>query len=1629
MHRYSLSYLALVAAISSTVAPLPLFASTNTQTQAEKYQQQKLTTVDVSEITLDGASAISITFSAPLKGGQDLQALLSLMDEQTGKVDGAWEITKNKMEVRFRHIEPKRKLVVHISGDIESVGDRKLGQDESHKITTRDLQPSVGFASKGSLLPATLAAGIPVVALNVPQVDVDFFRVKPEKLVEFITRWGDNTALNWNTRELMPMADLVFGSRFDLKTEKNTRQTILLPVDGVTALKSPGVYVAVMHQAGSYDYTVPASLFTKSDIGVSMHRYHSSMTLLTQNLSTGEKLSGIQIQALNDKGEIVQTVESDDDGIASLVWNSKIKLLLAQKDDQVSMIPLNGPSLDLSEFKISGDYEHDNKLFFFAPRDLYRPGEKVLINALLRDKDGNRIPDQPIKAEIINAQGESVRTFVWKGDSGFYQYQYPVDLNASTGNWHLKATLGDREEQTFDFKVEDFLPETMALIIKNHETPLTTRDALDYEIEGRYLYGAPAAGNTLNGNLIIKVARNAVENLPGYWFGNSDDQRFEQNITLSDQSLSDEGKGTVTYDSEWGDSKSPLNLTLIANLQESGGRPVTRRSVQAVWPAEQLPAIHPLFMKGDIEDYRDDKADLSLDADSVAEFDLAMVSPDGVKHAKEDLVVRLIRERDDYYWYYSDGSWEYSSNKKDLKLSEDHVVLKDKEDTKVSFPVEWGGYRLEVEDPLTGAVAAVRFWAGYRWDESNGDGTSSKVVRPDQVKMALDKTSYKPGETAKVLIESASAGKGYLLVESKSGVLSKQYIEMPESGKGEFTVSVDPSWQQHDLYISTVLIRPASKEQNKTILPKRSVGLIHLPISRDARKINLQVEAPTHAMPNQPLKVHLKSDVKSQPVQVLLSAVDSGVLNITDFETPDPFKAFFGKRNYGVDQYDVYGQLIEGTSAPLATMRYGGDEDAAKGGKKPQPKVLIVAQQSKVVTLNDKGEADVSFDIPDFNGELRVMAQAWNNASYGAADQKVTVAAPIVTQMSMPRFLAGGDSALLAFDVTNNSGQAQDIKLNYKTSKKIVLNGDPEKAISLKPEERKTLYIPVKARNGFGDGTIDISLNGIKLSDADASMKKHWQIPVRPAYPAESFRYMTTFAKGKGWVLPENDVKGLSPDSLTLNVQVSEKPALDVSKQIRELQAYPYGCLEQTTSGVYPFLYLTSDVLKKMGIYSIDSDTTRLDKVQKGIDRVIGMQLDNGGFSLWDNSGSEEYWLTAYVTDFLFRAKEQGLNVPANVLEKAQQRLLRYVQDANSIEPYYSYHLKGERFAVQAYAGLVLASQNQAPLGGLRQIYQRKGDAESGLPLVQLGIALQKMGDRKRVNELLTSGMEFTPRKEGYYWYADYSSPVRDKALMLSLLYENKLSEKQLPILQSDLVNALQHDSYLSTQERNAVVLAARYQMNEKDSPWQSTQKLADKTITLNSDGNTTHYEDSAQIAQGVSVDTDRKEDLFLRADLTGYPLKRPDVKENKLHIQREWLTLSGQAVDPKTLLQGDLVVVHLTVKSDVRVPDALVVDLLPAGFEIENQNLAKTSMNNQDLAELHKLVELASQTPIKHQEFRDDRYVAAIDVDSYGKRDLVYIARVVSKGSFTVPMATVESMYQPEVSARNGLIEKIEIH
>ncbi|MWP62953.1 alpha-2-macroglobulin family protein [Gilliamella sp. Pas-s25] len=1616
----------------------------------EKYHDKALTVIDSSEVIVDGSSTLVITFSVPLNPNLNFSNLLRLVDRQAGNVDGAWELSDNGLELRHRYLEPNRKLELTIDKMLAAINGNSLKEVYQTEIKTQDRKPMVGFASSGFLLPSKSMNGLPVTTLNVDKIDVNFFKVKPEQLSDFIADYGFiNQMTSWNSKNINKFTNLVYTSRFDLNPKRNSQETVLLNLASIPQLQQEGVYLAVMSQAGSYDYSNPASLFTISNIGIAVHVYENGkLSVITHGLDNGKPLADVNLsvqctKSIRDSNKNCTTISAKTDATGyaevALPRGMDYGLLTANDGKQISLLNLDRSALDLSEYNLTGSAFYQKQLFAFGPRDLYRPEETVYFNALLRNADGKPLPVQPIVVDVMSPDNQIVETFTIDAQTdsnGLYQWQYVIPANAATGKWAFRFNLGDDNYRYAWFRVEEFLPERMAMEITSASNkPIMLDKSINFDVKGWYLYGAPAAGNSLEGHVYVKNI-DSIPELADYKIGDVTHSNLAHQLDNIETTLDKNGIAKVEVDTNnWGKLGSPIKLILQASLLDSGGRPVTRYASQTIWPNLQMPAVRALFSQSPYYDWSSDRYETSptVDKGTNAEFEVAYVNIDGEKLAANHLKARIIRERRNYYWSWSDDAgWHQQYNSSEFVAQEQPLSIDASGTTKVSYQTDdYGFYRIEIIDTKNNIISSLRFRSGYNW-EDNTNGTNA--VRPDQVKLSLDKTAYSVGDTAKIHVQAPVAGSGYVSLETNGGMLWKQDITVDENGL-DVEIPIQ-DWGRHDIYINAMIIRPSTDATVQTV--KRAIGLLYLPIDTSNRQLNVSIEAPKKTEPERTIPIKVKMDKnkihQNHQVTVLVSAVDSGVLNITNFATPDPYSAFLGRKRYNVDLYDVYGKLIEGKGRNV-NMSFGGDAmlgAAGAGGKKTLTEVHVVAQQLQTIDLNDEGEGVVDLVLPNFNGELRIMAQAWDDSRYGKAEQAMIVASPVVAELSTPRFLSGGDQAILALDLNNLTEKTQTMQVDVSTDGLIHQNAVKSVTATLDSKQRRIIQLPIVADYGYGKGIVTINVKGILLDDgSNYQIKRSWKVGVRPAYAATTKYYAAAINGGESWQLPKDSIAEMIENTVDGKLIISDQPPLNIAQYIKELFAYPYGCLEQTISGLMPSLYVNQQQLAALGIKT-ESDEQRREKVQLGISRILSMQRNNGSFGLWNNESAEEHWLTVYATDFLLQAKERGYNINNDALNAAISRISQYIYDANAFNSLHSYYENSQvsdytQFATKAYALAVLAKQNKitVPMRNeinrmAQQITESNFKVLSPLPVAQLALSAKLAGFDNVYNSLMPQ--VFTTSYDNQYaWLGEYGSAIRDNALVLSLLIENGLSvDKQADYLihLSDLLNDTR---YFSTQELNALFVAG-WSLDQHKSSHKFNVVINEQSNQV--DSTLSRSFGFVNLASGLTISNPQDaQPLYIKFTVSGYGKNAPapTSDENVLTIKRTYYDLKGNKIQPDQMKVGDLMAVVLDVNSHKEaIHDALIVDFLPAGLELENQNLTNSSVSLQAIPELANLLKDEDSNDVKYQEFRDDRYVAAVDMNHYVSEDtyrtrVAYLVRAVTAGNYMIPYPYVESMYRPD--------------
>lgn len=1565
-----------------------------TQTDTQQESGAPTSVVQANARQYRDAPALALVFSGPLAPKANWQSWLSV-SEGGKQVQGEWILADDGRTLYFPNVQPDKSYEVSLKAGLGP-------SPQSWTLKTRPLEAGASFTASGMVLPLRDELRLPISAVNVDEVNIDFFRVDAEYLPRFLAEYRPGAGMgNWELEQITKRAKRVFSGRYALELDANRRETRLINVKE-PQLAEAGVYFAVMSPLGNYDWRKETTYFAVSDMGLSARRYRDQLEVFVSSLASADPLKDVQLSLLDEKGNRLQVQTTDPQGHRRFDQVQGARLLLAEQGNHLAVLRLDGAALDLSTFDLGTQPWQAQQIYLFSGRDLYRPGERLDSEILLKGQDGQLLPGMAVELEVKQPDGQLLEQKRLLPDSlGAAHYGLRLPIDAPLGRWtiNLKTAAGSRFE--WPFLVEEFLPERLKLQLgKGPDGEVTSLDAaLTLPLQGDYLYGAPASATKAKAE--VKISRATMPFTQWQEFTLGDVLLAEQakdleplNLTLDAQ-----GQGTFSLADELDGVRAlgPLEVAYRVSLAEPGGRAVNRSRTQYGWPAgSQWPALRADFVADRVEGGKPLPFQiLNLD-------DKGQLVAGAVK-------VRLVNEYRDYYWHYADGEgWKYEFNSQPYLEQEQTLQLDGKGPTPLTLQLAAGWYRLEVENSQ-GHQSSLRVEIGsYAW------GGGGEQARPDKIAITLDKRAYQAGDKAKVTLVAPRPGKGLLLVEDGDGLRWWQRIELKGTGgdakdaRGEFEIPVSPEWQRHDLHISAQIAapdsasKPVSSQQGQSL---RSVGVVPLTLDREARRLPLTLSAPDKAVPLTRLEVTATSTPNSQG-RVVLAAVDRGVLNISDYQPLDPFEIFFGRKRFSQDLFDNYGQVIPPQDGKLARLNYGGDRAPLKKGGALESRVEIAALWSGEVSFDESGKAVIPLDLPNFNGELALMALAWNEQQVGEAERAVKVVAPLVAEIGWPHFGARGDETRALVQLRNMSGEDQTLSLVWTLNGGLKANGELPRTLALKNGEEQWLTLPLTVTGASGVAGLQLAASG-----KDFAISREWTLPLRSPWPAETRQRYQMLAPGQQMSFAPAELTGLDRANLQGLLSLSGTPPWDPAAQWQALADYPYACLEQTLSRAWPYLLTTADERAAWRKPAEGKNAASEADVQRALlQRLQRLQLPSGGFGLWDGRSDEEQWLTAYAADYLLARKEAGDAVPEAMLNQALNRLQSYLTDSQYGERWSSAP-EHSRLAYQAYSAYVLARVGKAPLATLRLVWEQQADhARSGLPLLHLSLALSAMGDEQNAAKALSRALA-TERGEDYL--GDYGSPLRDEALELSLLRQHKLAAERWPALSAKVADTLAHRQWLSTQERLALLRLARF---DPAVDWQArmTSYLGSGSLS----GSAPLQQGAPEALAASAITNEGKGSLYVQRTLIGYPEQAPTRLSQGISVTRSWFNSDGQPFEPAKVKVGDLVVVRLNVSSESAVPDALLVEMVPAGFELENPALG----NSIKLEELSIEGKPAWQSEwndyLKHQEFRDDRYTAALDLSEGSNQQLVYLMRAVTPGRYQVPPTQVEDMYRPEIRA-----------
>ncbi|MEM8662855.1 MAG: alpha-2-macroglobulin family protein, partial [Pseudomonadota bacterium] len=1448
-------------------------------------------------------------------------------------LDGAADpaITVDNRQLCVEGLTHGERYEVVVREGVPSAVGENLRTAADFRAFVRDRAPSARFETNDYVLPAS-AQGVPVTTINTDSIELSLVQVNDRNLADVVRRGEFKRQLYpYEAGEITRERGAeVWTGTMPVETVRNQEVRTLVPVSDMIGAQEPGVYILTAQPAELADRSgsIATQWFVVSDLGLSTYSNGGTVDVFTRSLRTAEPTAGVEVTLLAANDEVLASGTSDAEGYVRLTSRvpaegsraPAIVTAQAGADDYV-FLSLQGGAFELTDRGVEGRTAPGPVDAFLATeRGVYRGGETVNATVLVRD-DRAMALDVPVTVRVTRPDGVLSRRITTRADeAGGLALEIDLTTNAATGTWQLSAHIDPKGPAvgTTSFLVEDFVPQRIEVALEADVETAEAGDTVPLTVEADFLYGAPAGDLMLEGAVVLSQTA-TLEAFEGYRFG-LDGEAFQPQRTPLEGLPRTGPDGTATFDAPIGtadEATGPLSARISVSVREPGGRQVSDAIALPVISGKSLIGIRPVFENDAVAE------------GSVANFEVIALDAQRGRQAlgAEWTLTRIDR---DFQWYRRDGRWFYDSIERLEKVATGVVAIGTDAPSAISAQVGWGRYRLEVSTADGRVASSMSFRAGWV-------NTSANADTPDVLEVHLDRERYAAGETATLRIVPRGAGKALVTVLSQ-GVEYAQFVDVPAEG-AEVAIPVDPDWAP-GAYVAATLYRNAAA--GGPPLPERSVGVAYLDVDTADRRLEVAIEAPDLTTPRQTLTVPVRVSGldAGETAYLTLAAVDVGILNITGYEPPAVDEHYFGQRRLGVELRDIYGDLIDASGARRGRIRSGGDGVAA-GSEALPPTEDSVSLFTGVIETDGNGVANAVFEIPAFNGSLRLMAIVWSADKVGDTARDMTVRDPVVVAGSLPRFLAPDDVTRMRFDLHNVSHVAGEYDLTVEAEGPLSVDRTFE-TVRLERDERDSIELPIAA-TGIGVANITARLDG----PDGLSLTKDYRIAIRPAAPKASERRLFALLPGEFVDLPDPIALGYDDDAI-LSVSVGAS-SVDTAGLIQMLDRFPYGCAEQTVSRALPLLYL-NDVAESVGL---EGDAAVPARIEKAIRRVLSYQSGSGGFGLW--SPGTDLWLTAYVMDFLSRAREAGYEVPDNAFESGLDRLQSVLS--------YIGNLEGERSTEIAYATYVLARNGRAAIGDLRYFAQEKlADFKAPLARAQLAASLSFTGDQALADRLFRTAVRdasFARRPDR----TDYGTPLRDAAAIVTLAAESRVpaaTVSDMTVTLSEISDRLNRG--YSTQEAAWLLLSANATQDSDGVALIGGEEVSTPQVRTF---------DVDQMKPGVAVENFGDAPLSVATTITGTPIRPLPPVESGLKVSRSYHLLDGTEIELSQVPQNERIVGRLSPQKTVHDPMRIMLtDLLPAGFEVENPRL----LGSGDAAGV-KLVQ-TGQSP-EYIEFRDDRFAA----------------------------------------------------
>ena len=1325
-----------------------------------------------------------------------------------------------------------------------------------------------------------------------------------------------------------------------------------------------------------------------SDLGlISKRGSDGSMNFIVTNLITTQPVENATIEIYDYQLQVIKILKTNSDGMCEATFSKKPFLMLAKSGSQRGYLKLDdGSSLSVSAFDVSGErVQKGIKGYIYGERGVWRPGDTLFLNFILDDKDKSLPASHPVQFELLNPQGQLYKRIVKTSSfNGFYNFTTVTDKSSPTGNWTARVSVGGAVF-TKNVKIETIMPNRLKIKLDFNTERLTAKKQQNGTLEVKWLHGAIAKNLDAKIDVTLSPIRTKFKNYENYNFDDAARSFSADAQSVFEGKINSEGTAVINPN---------ITVNKAAAGMLSAGFKVRVFEEGGAFSVDQFSLPYsPYETYVGMQAPEGDRFSGMLPTDTDHQIKIVTVNSAGTPVSKSRLIVQVYKVGWRWWWDSYDGDLaNYIGNEYKQAIQQQEISTvngKGQFKFRINRP-EWGRYYVCITDPESGHRTGQTIYIDWpAWAGASPKGNEGATL----LAFNSDKKQYKVNETVKLTIPSSGIGRALISIENGSKVIKAYWTE---TQKGETTFSFPVTADMTpNVYINVTLVQPHAQTVND--LPIRLYGVIPILVENENTHLTPVITTPEKWSPETKSSLTV-SEKDGKEMNYTIAIVDDGLLDLTRFKTPDPWNALYAREALGVKTWDVFDMVMGAFSGKLSRiLAIGGDGDINnKAGNKAnrfKPMVKFLGPYH----LKKGEKATHEFMMPQYVGSVRTMVIAGDDGAYGAAEKTTPVRKPLMILGTLPRVLGPGETVDLPVTVFAMEKHVKNVSVNIQTnnlltpldgtSKSIQFNAVGDDAVNFKLKVNSLLGIArvkIVATSGSEKATYDIELDVrtpnpkvVTVEEGVIEPGKAWSSTYKPAG-------MSGTNKGK--------------------LELSSIPPINLGTRLRYLMEYPHGCIEQTTSSVFPQLFL-QDVMELNSDQKITSDKN----IKAGIERLKLFQVANGGLSYWPGNNDANSWGTNYAGHFLLEAESKGYAIPPGLLDnwKRYQRNAANSWTINTSGYRYSYYTDGLE---QAYRLYTLALAKAPELGAMNRLkeYPKLSTAAKW----RLAAAYAKAGQPEVAKQLINT----LPTNVAPYNELDYTfgSNDRDEAMILETLLILNMKTKAAPIMKK-LSATLSKNQWMSTQSTAYALIAAS------------------KFVKANATSNEMHYTTKINSATAVSTNTKvpvKQIDLgikgaeagnitvtntgtgvlFARIIMEGIPETNDQTAaDNDLSLKIKYTTLQGEELDVSQLEQGNDFIAEVEIMNPGtrgEYAQMALTQIFPSGWEIHNSRMDEAEST------------VKSSIPT-YQDIRDDRVYTYFNIASSEKKIFRIVLNAAYVGKYYLPTVYCEAMYDNTINSR----------